>query len=66
MQNVAILLEHVDLLNTSNRLHIELLESSLELPVVTLDRRRRLLDLLPAGRTLAAWWARKNSKGCRQ
>lgn len=54
MQNVAILLEHVDLLNTSDGLNTELLESGLELSVVTLRGGDRLLDDLSSRSTFAA------------
>lgn len=43
MNHVAVLLEHVDLLNGLDRLNIELLERSLKLLVVG---TRRLVDLL--------------------
>lgn len=53
MQNIAILLEHVDLLNTGDGLNTELLKSRLELSVVTLRGCDRLLDDLSSGSTLA-------------
>lgn len=55
MENVAILLKHVDLLNTSDGLNTELLESGLELSVITLRGGDRLLDDLSSGSTLAAY-----------
>ena len=54
MQDVAVLLEHVDLLDAGNGLHAELLERRLELAVVALLGRDRLLDLLAARGALAA------------
>ena len=54
MQHVAVLLEHVDLLNTSNRLHSQFLQGTLELGVLTTSNSTLgLLDNLAAGRTLA-------------
>lgn len=55
MEHVAVLLEHVDLLDTGDGLDTELLERGLELAVVTLGGGHRLLDLLTAGSALAAW-----------
>lgn len=47
VNDVAVLFEHVDLLNTLDGLDIELLELSLELVVVYACRLVRLLDLAP-------------------
>lgn len=52
MDDVAVLLEHVDLLNTLERLDIQLLESILQLLVVDGGVADNLLDLT-AGGTLA-------------
>jgi hypothetical protein len=46
VQDVAILLEHVDLLDARDGGHAELLQSSLQLSVITLGGSDRLLDLL--------------------
>jgi hypothetical protein len=54
VKNVAVLLEHVDLLDAGDGLDTKLLEGSLELAVVTLGSGHRLLDLLTAGSALAA------------
>ena len=53
MDNVAVALEHVDLLNSLDGLDVQLLERSLELLVVGTSGPVDLLDL-PAGSTLAA------------
>lgn len=52
MDDVAIALEHVNLLDGLNGLDVELLEGLLKLLVVTGGPRRRPLDLSP-GSTLA-------------
>lgn len=52
MDDVAVALEHVHLLNGLDGLDIELLERSLELLVITGGAGRRTLDLSP-GSTLA-------------
>jgi hypothetical protein len=54
VQNVSILLEHVDLLDTRDGLDTKLLESGLKLAVVSLRRGDRLLDDLASRGTLAA------------
>lgn len=54
MQHVAVLLEHVDLLDAGDGLHTELLERGLDLSVVTLRSGNRLLDDLSSGRSLSA------------
>ena len=51
MENVAILLEHVDLLDTGDGLDLELLKSSLELGVLTTGALR-LRGHLTTGGTL--------------
>ena len=53
MDNVAVRLEHVDLLNGRDGLDVHLLEGSLELLVVTTAGSVDLLDL-SSGSTLAA------------
>lgn len=53
MDHVAILLEHVDLLDGLNGLHVHLLQSSLQLLVVGARGLVDLLDLA-AGSTLAS------------
>jgi hypothetical protein len=53
VNDVAIALEHVDLLNRLDRLYVQLLKSGLELLVVGACALVDLLDL-PAGGTLAA------------
>lgn len=53
MDDVAVALEHVDLLDGLDRLDIELLERSLELLVVGTGALVDLLDL-PAGSAFAA------------
>lgn len=53
MNDVAVALEHVDLLNGLDRLDIELLQRGLELLVVGTSAPVDLLDL-PAGSALAA------------
>jgi hypothetical protein len=52
MQNVAILLEHVDLLDTSDGLDVHLLQSGLQLPVIARSGSSGLLDLLSSGSSL--------------
>ena len=52
VDDVAVLLEHVDLLNGLDGLGVQLLEGSLELPVVGAGASGRAL-CLPAGSTLA-------------
>ena len=54
MQNVAILLEHVDLLDTGNGLNTNLLQSGLELGGIALQGRDGLFDLFTTGGTLSA------------
>jgi hypothetical protein len=54
VQNISILLEHVDLLDTRDGLDTKLLESGLKLAVVSLRRGDRLLDDLASRGTLAA------------
>jgi len=55
VQHVAVLLEHVHLLNASDRLHGKLLERSLQLLVLAAgDGALGLLHHLAAGRTLTA------------
>lgn len=56
MDDVAIALEHVDLLNGLNRLNIEFLQRSLELLVIGAGALVDLLDLSP-GSTLSAEYA---------
>lgn len=53
MNDVAVALEHVDLLNSLDGLDVELLQRGLELLVVGARVLVDLLDL-PAGSTLAA------------
>jgi hypothetical protein len=53
VDNISVTLEHVDLLNGLDGLHIELLQRSLELLVVGTSALVDLLDL-PAGSTLAS------------
>jgi len=55
VDDVAVRLEHVDLLNGRDGLHVHLLEGRLQLLVVD---ARGLVDLLdvPAGGSLAAVW----------
>jgi hypothetical protein len=53
VDDIAIALEHVDLLNGLDRLDIELLQRSLELLVVGAGALVNLLDL-PAGSAFAA------------
>jgi hypothetical protein len=53
MDDVSVTLEHVDLLNGLDGLHIELLEGALELLVVGAGAFVDLLDF-PAGSALAA------------
>ena len=53
VDDVAVLLEHVDLLNSLDGLDVQLLKRSLELLVVGTSGPVDLLDL-PAGSTLAA------------
>lgn len=55
MKDVAVLLEHVDLLNAGDGRDTKLLEGSLDLGRVALRRGHRLLDLLTAGSALAAY-----------
>lgn len=52
VNNVAIFLEHVHLLNTLNGLHVELLERSLQLLVVHTSGSMDLLHL-PSGSSFA-------------
>jgi hypothetical protein len=52
VDDVAVALEHVDLLNGLDGLNVELLEGLLKLLVVTAGAGRRALDLSPGG-TLA-------------
>jgi hypothetical protein len=52
VDDVAVLLEHVDLLDSLDRLSVQLLEGSLELPVVGAGPGGRALRLSP-GSTLA-------------
>lgn len=52
MDNVAVALEHVDLLDSLDGLDVELLQRLLQLLVITSRARRRALDL-PPGSTLA-------------
>jgi hypothetical protein len=47
VNNIAVTFEHVDLLNCLNRLHIELLQRSLELLVIGARALVNLLDLPP-------------------
>ena len=54
MQDVSILLEHVDLLDTGDGLDTELFEGGLDLSVVSLGSGHRLLDDLSSGGTLTA------------
>jgi hypothetical protein len=53
VDNVAVLLEHVDLLNALDGLDVQLLESGLELLVIGTGVADDLLDLA-AGSTLAS------------
>ena len=55
MQDIPILLEHVDLLNAGDGLHPQLLERRLELSVVPLGRGDRLFHYLASGSALAAF-----------
>jgi hypothetical protein len=57
VQDVAILLEHVDLFDAGNRSDTELLESGLKLDVAALSSRRRLLDDLASQGGLTAYAA---------
>jgi hypothetical protein len=52
VDDIAVALEHVDLLNGLDGLDVELLEGLLKLLVVTAGAGRRALDLSPGG-TLA-------------
>ena len=54
VQHGTVLLEHVDLLYTSDRLDVELAQSGLDLSFISLLGGSRLLDLLSSGRTLSA------------
>jgi len=55
MQHVSVLLEHVDLLHARDRLHVQLLQRTLELLVVLCIRRFRFAhDFSPHG-PLPAW-----------
>lgn len=58
MDDVAVLLEHVDLLNTLDGLDVQLLEGGLELLVIGIGGAVHLLDLA-AGSTLASGVWRK-------
>lgn len=53
VQHGTVLFEHVDLLYTSDRLNVELAQSSLDLSVISLFGGSRLLDLLSSGCTLS-------------
>jgi hypothetical protein len=54
VQDVSVLLEHVDLFNTGDRLNTELLKGGLDLSVISLGSGHRLLDDLSSGGTLTA------------
>jgi hypothetical protein len=54
VQHVAVLLEHVDLLDAGDGLDAELLERGLDLSVVTLRGSHGLLNDLSSGRSLSA------------
>jgi hypothetical protein len=54
VQDVTVVLEHVDLLHSGDRLNVELLERCLELTVVSLNGGGRLFDDLTTGSTLSA------------
>ena len=55
VQNVSVLLEHVDLLNSGNGLHIQFLEGSLQLFVVLGARGLGFPHNLSSNRALAAY-----------
>lgn len=55
MQDVAIVLEHVDLLNSSYWLQVELLQGSLELLIIGSSGVGRLLDDFPSWCTLSTY-----------
>jgi hypothetical protein len=59
VDNVAVLLEHVDLLNTLDGLDVQLLEGGLELLVVGIGGPVDLLDLA-AGSALASVRGKKS------
>ena len=63
MNDVAVALEHVHLLNGLDRLDIELLERRLELLVIAAGPGRRALDL-PAGSSLATIDQQSDSCSC--
>jgi len=54
MQNITILLEHVDLLDTGDRLDCELLQRRLQFPVVPLRSGDGFFDDFSARGTFAA------------
>ena len=55
VQDIPILLKHVDLLDTGNRLRAELFEGRLEFTVVPLLGRHGFFDLFTAGSAFAAY-----------
>ena len=57
VQHVAVLLEHVDLLDTRNGLHVQLLQRTLQLLVVVRCRCLRLLDDLTSYGALSTYRA---------
>lgn len=60
VQHGTVLLEHVNLLYTSDRLNVELAQGSLNLSVISLLGGSRLLDLLSSGGTLSTCVKRKS------
>jgi len=54
VQDISIILEHVDLLDTRDSGNVQLLQSSLELSVISLRRSLRLLDDFTSGSSFSA------------
>ena len=63
MQNVSVVSEHVNLLDSSDRSDVELLESGLELLVVGLGGSDGLLDHLTTGSSLSSCESREKVEG---
>lgn len=55
MQDVSILLEHVDLLDAGDGLDVHLLQGGLQLPVISGSGGSGLFDLLSSGSSLSTW-----------
>jgi hypothetical protein len=55
VQDVSIILEHVDLLNTTDGSNVKLLQSSLKLSVISLRSGLRLLDDLTSGSSFSTY-----------